>query len=220
MTTTIEEGIRVEDVFKAAPGNQKVLIATMEACREPRTSSELDAVMDDVLRCSRSVYRPVELRALLEQFGALEYEPSEEERAAREALEAGEELEPAVDDEGNLIITLPPEGVWRLSKAGAAYLSDDPVGAYAQGLFAKDAVYLPVYRALLELLDKGPCAKAVIDELVDPHPLVQNPRLYAGYFLGELEKADVLEWREAWQLTERGRNVLAMFREESIGEER
>ena len=53
----------VEEVFKAAPGCQKVLMAALEACRTPRTPSELDSIMDEVLRCNRSVYRPAELRS-------------------------------------------------------------------------------------------------------------------------------------------------------------
>ena len=52
----------VEEVFKAAPGCQKVLMAALEACRTPRTPSELDSIMDEVLRCNRSVYRPAERR--------------------------------------------------------------------------------------------------------------------------------------------------------------
>jgi len=43
----------VEEVFKAAPGCQKVLMAALEACRTPRTPSELDSIMDEVLRCNR-----------------------------------------------------------------------------------------------------------------------------------------------------------------------
>ncbi|WP_270298492.1 hypothetical protein [Eggerthella sinensis] len=155
MITESEEGARVEDVFKAAPGNQKVLITAMEACREPRTPRELDAIMDEVLRCNRSVYRPVELRALLERFGALVYEPSDEERAARAALDAGEECEPVVDEDGNLVIGARVEGVWTLSEAGAAYLDGDPVGSFAQGLFVKDAVYLRVSSAA-RVLGRGP----------------------------------------------------------------
>ena len=73
--------MNVEEVFKAAPGCQKVLMTALKACRTPRTPSELDSIMDEVLRCNRSVYRPAELRALLERYGALAYEPSEEEQA-------------------------------------------------------------------------------------------------------------------------------------------
>lgn len=85
--------MNVEEVFKAAPGCQKVLMTALKACRTPRTPSELDSIMDEVLRCNRSVYRPAELRALLERYGALAYEPSEEEQAAQAALETGEEPE-------------------------------------------------------------------------------------------------------------------------------
>ena len=95
----------VEEVFKAAPGCQKVLMAALEACRTPRTPSELDSIMDEVLRCNRSVYRPAELRALLERYGALAYEPSEEEQAAQAALETGGEPELVVDEDGNFVTT-------------------------------------------------------------------------------------------------------------------
>ena len=203
---------RVEDVFKAAPGNQKVLMTTLEACRTPRTPSELDEIMGEVLRCNRSVFRPVELRALLERYGAIVYEPSDEERALMQAREAGEELEIPVDEEGNLLVVEPTEGVWSLTEAGAAFLDADPVGTQMEALLKKDAVYLPVYRALLELVEDHPCEKAVIDRAIDPHPLVQRPRLFAGYFLGELERIDALEWSDAWCITPRGRTLLDALR--------
>ena len=180
----------VEEVFKAAPGCQKVLMAALEACRTPRTPSELDSIMDEVLRCNRSVYRPAELRALLERYGALAYEPSEEEQAAQAALETGGEPELVVDEDGNFVI-----------------------GAKAQALLAKDAVYLPVYRALLEFAAECPRDKSAIDAVIDPHPLVQNPRLFAGYFLGELERIDAMEWADAWHVTERGLDLLEALRD-------
>ena len=159
----------VEEVFKAAPGCQKVLMAALEACRTPRTPSELDSIMDEVLRCNRSVYRPAELRALLERYGALAYEPSEEEQAAQAALETGGEPELVVDEDGNFVTTAPTEGVWAITEAGAAYLDSDP--------------------------------------------LVQNPRLFAGYFLGELERIDAMEWADAWHVTERGLDLLEALRD-------
>ena len=203
----------VEEVFKAAPGCQKVLMTALKACRTPRTPSELDSIMDEVLRCNRSVYRPAELRALLERYGALAYEPSEEEQAARAALETGGEPELVVDEDGNFVTTAPTEGVWAITEAGAAYLDSDPIGAKAQALLAKDAVYLPVYRALLEFAAECPRDKSAIDAVIDPHPLVQNPRLFAGYFLGELERIDAMEWADAWHVTERGLDLLEALRD-------
>lgn len=204
---------RVEDVFKAAPGNQKVLMAAMEACRTPKTPSELDEAMNEVLSCNRSVFRPVELRALLERYGALAYEPSEEERAAQVARAADEEPVVPVDEDGNLTTTEPAEGLWSLTEAGAAYLDADPLGAKIQALLVKDAVYLPVYRELLEFVSESPRAKSAVDGVVDPHPLVRNPRLFAGYFLGELERVDAIEWADAWRITGRGRDLLEALRD-------
>lgn len=210
---------RVEDVFSALPGNQKVLMTAMGACRTPRTPSELDGIMGDVLRCNRSVYRPVELRALLERYGALAYEPSEEELAAAAALEAGEDVEAPVDEEDNLVVAVPAEGTWALTEAGEAFLSADPLARKTEALLAKDAVYLPVYRALLELVAEEPQAKRAIDEAIDPHPLVRNPRLFSGYFLGELERIDAMEWADAWHITPRGCELLAALREVERAEE-
>lgn len=203
----------VEEVFKAAPGCQKVLMVALEACRAPRTPGELDSIMGDVLRCNRSVYRPVELRALLERYGALAYEPSEEERAARDVCDAGEDPKVPVDENGNLVAIEPAEGTWSLTEAGAAYLDADPIGENVRALLAKDVVYLPVYRSLLELAAEGPCAKSAIDAMIDPHPLVQSPRLFAGYFLGELERVDAMEWADAWRITSRGRELLEALRD-------
>ena len=89
----------------------------------------------------------------------------------------------------------------------------DPIGAKAQALLAKDAVYLPVYRALLEFAAECPRDKSAIDAVIDPHPLVQNPRLFAGYFLGELERIDAMEWADAWHVTERGLDLLEALRD-------
>ena len=89
--------MNVEEVFKAAPGCQKVLMTALKACRTPRTPSELDSIMDEVLRCNRSVYRPAELRALLERYGALAYEPSEDDKAAKAPIETGVDPELAGD---------------------------------------------------------------------------------------------------------------------------
>ena len=71
-------------------------------------------------------------RQLLERYGALAYEPSEEEQAAQAALETGEEPELAVDEDGNFVTTAPAEGVWAITEAGVAYLDSDPIGAKAQ----------------------------------------------------------------------------------------
>lgn len=220
-----EKPHEVADVFKAAPGCQKLLMSTMEACREMLTPSELDSFMKEMLSQNRTVLRPVELRKLLERYGAIEYIPSEEEKAVREEEEfreaqkaagaAQEELNEQyeVDEEGYLVIKTPEEGKWALTAAGAAYLDADPIGVATSQLFTKDSVYVPVYIVLLELLEGSAATKREIDDAVDNHPLVQNPRLYSGYFLSNLENIDAAEWKnDKWHVTEHGLDVLDELR--------
>ncbi len=196
---------RVAGAFDAAPGTQRVLMAALEACRdEPRSATELDEVMGAVLSSNRSVFGPVELRAILERYGALAYEKSEAELAAKET--AGRE--PTVDDEGNLVVEAPEPGRWALTDAGRAYLEADPQGSYALELLQREGYYLPVYRELLTFVGEEPRTKPQIDARIDGHPLLREPRMFSGHFVGELEKAGALEWNDAWVLTDVGQALL------------
>ena len=47
-----------------------------------------------------------------------------------------------------------------------------------------------------------------IADAVDDDPLVQKPRFYAGHFLERLERADAVQWRDAWCITQIGRESL------------
>lgn len=196
---------RVARAFDAAPGTQRVLMAALEACREePRTAEELDEVMGAVLSSNRSVFGPVELRAVLERHGALAYQKSEAELAA----EGAADREPSVDDEGNLVVAAPEPGRWMLTDAGHAYLETDPQGSYALELLEREGYYLPVYRELLAFVGEEPRTKPQIDACIDGHPLLQEPRMFSGHFVGELEKAGALEWNDAWVLTHVGQALL------------
>lgn len=204
-TVSDEDLRRVEAVFGAAPGTQRVLLAAMEACRaKPCTAAELDGAMGTVLSANRSVFGPVELRAILERYGALAYEKSEAELAAEAAGEQG----PAVDAEGNLVVAVPEPGCWVLTDAGRVYLDADPQGTYALALLEREGYYQEVYRELLAFVGEEPRTKPQIDACIDGHPLLQEPRMFSGHFVGELEKAGALEWNDAWVLTGVGQALL------------
>lgn len=205
---------RVADAFEAVPGNQRVLMAVLQACREPQTSEELDAIMAPILENNRSVHSAVELRKVLEDHGAIRYVKSDEEELAeakmRDAEENGEVEIPEIDDEGFYVVSTPAPGAWQLTEAGQAYLDGDPVGAYARDLLeTREPHYAPVYRELLELLSEGPATKQEVDKVAESSPLTAEPRMYGGHFVGELEKAGAAEWDGAWAITEYGRTLLA-----------
>lgn len=205
---------RVADAFGAVPGNQRVLMAVLQACREPRSSEELDAIMAPILENNRSVHSAVELRKVLEDHGAIRYVKSDEEELAEakmcDAEENGEVEVPEIDDEGFYVVSTPAPGTWQLTEAGQAYLDGDPVGAYARDLLeTREPHYAPVYRELLELLSEGPATKQEVDKVAESNPLTAEPRMYGGHFVGELEKAGAAEWDGAWAITEYGRTLLA-----------
>lgn len=204
--------LRVADVFAAAPGSQRVLLAAMEACREPRTPDELDELMGALLSKNRSVSGPVELRALLEKYGALAYQKSDEELAAEQAREHGEEADLAIDADGNLVVAAPAPGRWVLTEEGRAFVDSDPQGSYALELLEREGHYAPVYLRLLEFVADEPRTKPQIDHVIDADPLLQEPRMFAGHFVGELEKAGALEWDDAWRITEVGEALLRDLR--------
>ena len=203
---------RIREMFAIVPGNQKVFMDTMEACRTPQTPERLDELMGTILATNRSVFAASELRSIMECHGALRYEPSEEERKfqerARVAAEAGEEEPVEIDADGYLVIRIPEPGKWALTGAAVSFLDGDPLGAYAEGLFAEDARYLGVYRRLLAMLSEAPRDRETISLAIDPLPELQIPRVYAGYFTGEMEKAGAVVWDDVWQITERGRRLL------------
>lgn len=200
---SLQGAVQVEAVFAAAPGNRRVLMATMEACRKPRLATELDKAMGEILATNRSVFGPVELRSLLERYGALAYEKSPEELAAGDARERGEDIA-AADADGNLTVHVPAPGHWVLTDAGRAYIDGDPQGSYALDLLEREGYYAPVYLRLLEFVAESPRTKPQIDHEIDGDDLLREPRMFAGHFVGELEKAGALEWNDAWAITELG----------------
>ncbi len=205
---------RVADAFDALPGNQRVLMAVLQACKEPCTAQDLDALMEPIMASNRSVHTAVELRRALEDHGAIRYVQSDEEQLAeaqaQDAADNGEAEVPEIDEEGYYVVSTPAPGTWQLTEAGREYLEGDPLGAYARDLLeGREPQYAPVYRELLELLAEGPATKPEVDKVAESNPLTQEPRMYGGHFVGELEKAGLAAWDGAWVITQLGRETLA-----------
>lgn len=107
-----------------------------------------------------------------------------------------------------LEVKRPTESYWQATPVGlAAITADDPRSRLEQ-LLASDACYLPVYREIIEALADAPLTKMQIDAIVNSHPLTQDHRVRAGYFIDRLEHADAIEWTSPWTLTELGRDIL------------
>lgn len=210
---------RLEELFSNVPGNQKVFMDTMELCREPQTPEQLDSFMGEILVANRSVYSPVDLRTAMQNHGALEYVPSVDEQAAHQRLGVDgriDESEPVeVDEDGFLVIRVPQPGTWVITATARDYLDEDPLALYAQDLLeVREPQYLAAYTLILKRLAESSAPRKDLAALVEHLPECQEPRMYVGHFLGELEHADAITWTGAdWQLTTRGSKLLERLQE-------
>ncbi|MBQ6453286.1 MAG: hypothetical protein IJJ14_02890 [Coriobacteriales bacterium] len=189
---------KIEILVSKMPGRKKVLLQTIEFMREPRTSSECDKAIDGFQHDNYSVYSAVTLRRLLEENGAIKYIAPQER----------EQNKPAIDEDGNMIVTKAPEGKWVATEAGINYL--ESVDRYQElaDLLEMDAEYIEIYKRILRFCAEEPRDKTEIDDLVDDDPLLQKPRRYSGYFVARLEKCDAMEWKGDWITTEVGKSIL------------
>lgn len=184
----------IESLMSHNPGRRPVFLKIIEYCTEPRTESEVAAVVDAAQASNASVYGPATLCRMLERSGAL-------------TCEVPETADEVVEDDGTeyLEIKEAPEARWTATDAGLAVAAAHREGGPLRELLAREAQYEPVYRKLLAFCAAAPRTKKEIDALIDGDPLVQRPRRYSNHFVELLESREALAWVDGrWTLTELG----------------
>lgn len=211
------------DLIGRMPGQKRALLALMEASQCARKGSDMDAELLEQaeLATGFSVFGPVALRRLLEEAGALRYEPSEEELAAQAAAEAAEaeeadetELVEAASDESAAVDVLevhpPAEGHWCATDEGLAALEatrESERGAGFELLDAEDGRYRELYGKILALCDDGPKTAAEIEKVTEADPVTADPHRFGSYFTQRLEQCGALSWAGGWSTTDFGRRL-------------
>ena len=79
--------------------------------------------------------------------------------------------------------------------------------------------YFPIWKKILEMCaQEGGKSKKAIEVEIDGDPLVQEPRRYCQYFIEKLKEAGAVEWKDAWVITEIGKELLAgdIFPEQTL----
>lgn len=197
---------RISKLLEAMSSQRKLLVAAIKRCDEPCPAKELIAFIDEGQQFNRSVYDAANICALLEREGAIE-------RVTADGRPFGEVVaEPqvvVVDGVEYLEVPESEEACWVATQAGLAVAAaDDPRGRLDE-LFGSDAVYLPIYRRILELCDAdGGASAQAIASAVDSDPLLEKPRLFSGHFVERLELCEAIEWRNSWVVTDVGRSAL------------
>lgn len=217
---------RLTKLLASMETRRKVLLGILDLCREPKLSEELVRAVDGLQAHNQSVFASTTLINLLEQAGGLNHINEDGSPFVAPGAKAEEELtkeEPAgetADDEGREIdeedfevefaeVEAPVRSFWVATEAGIAAVEADNPEARATALLDDDAELLPVYREILEALADGPLTKPQVSDIVRAHPLTQDARHQAGYFIDRLERVDAIEWANPWTLTEAGRALLA-----------
>jgi hypothetical protein len=193
---------RVAELFKSMPTHRKTLLSILEFCTEKQKVPEVIKKIDDLLRNNFSVYKATRFCSLLEQAGALlkvtedgtdyadaKVQPILIEEDGVEYYKAGE----------------PPEAFWVTTKAGCHFLeADDPLERFRESLESQPA-YHPIYtQILLFCSNEEGRGISEIGDAFDDDPLLQEPRIYARYFVDILEKCDALTWDKKWKTTSIG----------------
>lgn len=212
---------RLAELLASMETRRKVLLGILDLCREPKLSEELVQAVDELQAHNQSVFASTTLINLLEQAGGLNH--INEDGSPFVAPETQTEEEPAdetTDVEGQQAdeedfevefaeVEGPVRSFWVATEAGIAAVEADNPEARAAALLDDDAELLPVYREILEALADGPLTKPQVSDIVRAHPLTQDARHQAGYFIDRLERVDAIEWANPWTLTEAGRALLA-----------
>ena len=93
--------------------------------------------------------------------------------------------------------------VLRTTAAGMAVCDKEKSGDKLAELLSHEPNYHDVYMQLLATC-VSPKTRMEIEAMLQGNPILENPKVYANYFIETLENAGGLEWRDKWQTTDMG----------------
>jgi hypothetical protein len=183
-------------------------LGIIDFCEAPQTPEDVDGCVARLEEHGNFVYDAVNLRRMLEEAGALVY--LEPERPAGDLDQT--------DENGALVVTKRPTGVWQSTPEALAYVrAYDPAAEFSQ-LLDDDPKYIPLYVRILQACEQAPQSKTQIDDLVEDDPICQEPLRYGGFFVDHLAEHGVLSWNgDLWEISEVGRQILDKYADAAQG---
>lgn len=193
---------RIEVLYKRLQGSRHFLDAILEFCRQERTAEEVAQEFARLREREFCIYGADVLCAHLLEAGGLERVGAEPE---------GEEEPETVQVEGVEYLDATPQATaverLRTTQAGLAALGDEHDLGRFEAVLGEDAAYTDIYRILLDCCaNEGGASVKQLGDAVDSEPVLQEPRLYAQYFLEKMADCDLVEWGgKGWGITDLGR---------------
>jgi hypothetical protein len=174
-----------------------IIFEMLKYCETPRTTEELDAFLEPLLRHRRSVYSTVVFCDILLKNDALKYVSSQDDEKSAPDSKAE-----------HLTIEKKPEGMWLTTDLALAYVKEYSPEAKLLEVLEERPELKPIYRLILQFcLEKSRTSNALAS-LVDDNPLLQDTRLRSGYFIERLEGFGALLWEGEWVTSALGITIL------------
>ena len=204
-TRTAEQ--RIDDLFKKMGPQHRLLLSVLAACEQRKPFEDVEKTVAELQQFNASVYSPANFCGMLEAAGALAH-VTEDGTPYDEFVNEPELV--TIDGQEFLKPRPAPQSFWETTPVGAARVDAYDPHAQLAAIYGEFPQTLPIFKRVLTLLADEPdgASLAKISAIVDSDPLVQKPRFYAGHFLERLERADAVEWRDAWCITDIGRESL------------
>lgn len=220
----LEVQVRVDEMFTKMHPQRRLLMKIILFCETERSDSELFGKVQSLIENDYTIYPPDTLCSIMEKFGALRYTlPYDEEyEDSDEALYEHSNRIVAVDENTEMIVSQArvegeemKEGSWIAAPEALEYvqaLKEDEVEQFYHTIESESNLK-SAYAALLEYCLTRKRTKMDIDERIDAHPALQQPRVFSGHLVTAMERCGCLEWEKGWKTTEQGIKALEILRE-------
>lgn len=183
--TTDDAEERIVKLLAGEPAYRSALYKILVFCETPRTPTEVDEAVRAFPEMKVPFLTPQTLLSWLVRAGAI----------AQVSLPQGEGQK--------------EETGWQTTEAGRRAAQREEPGRRLRELLAEQARYREIYLQVLRFCEV-PRTRVEVEKLLDGNPLMEEPKVYASYFLQNLEARGGVEWADnRWRTTQAGKGLLA-----------
>lgn len=204
---------RIDKLLAGMPGQKFRVLAVVQAADadEPRVAEAIVADVDAAYPNTKSVFDTARLLRLLTKAGAVESEGAQEDAPI---VEQDEEICLTEDNfvvgEEYLVVTDAAPATYRATDAGRAAVAHYLDAGALEAIIGEEPRYAPLYARIMSMVSAdGGATTPQLNGAIDSDPLCEEPRRFCGYFIDKLETSGLVEWRDAWVITDLGRQALA-----------
>lgn len=165
--------VKIHQRIAIEPAYERVLYTMLSYCKEPKTLAELEAKILALPEMKVPLQTTQVLVSWLLGCGGIQEIVRQEEPS-----------------------------LWVTTKAGVCTFEEEESADKLEALLESDPVYKTIYLMVLDFCRAAKSRMEIETHLAD-QPLLENPKIYANYFIETLERAGGLVWNGAWQTTQR-----------------